>query len=340
MATESSTSVSKTAIPKLPEFIGLDSPVQLSLEQLKSLAPLDLETSKYGKITVDVAVIKANTAKIQKAQKLYLEALEFYECGMVNLAFEACKDAINLKSEDQLTNSLLEKLLEKIQNKRDEEKYIVLTEKEKEFSDKIIECEKEIRELKKERESLNNEQKFKIYSQIYNAFFSWGQLLLNNDSCILSIEKYKKALCADKICIEIDPDNIKFYEQQGHTLNNIGVNYRTLGVFAKALFFYTKSIDCHVKSVEMNKDKKASIFANIKASYGRTHKNIAQIHKIFGDRLLTQKEYKKAYSEYEKGQRMLRKAQKIYECNENLELMRGIHQSCGMAIANLLEKKG
>ncbi len=340
MATESSTSVSKTAIQKLPEFTEFDpAQVQLSLEQFKSLAPLDLETSKYGKITVDVAALQANTAKIQKAQKLYLEALEFYECGMVNLAFEVCKDAINLKSEDQLTNSLLGKLLEKIQNKRDEEKYTVLTDKEKEFSNEIIESEQEIRKLKKESGSLNNEQKFKIYSRLETALDRWGRFLASNEEkrYIKSVKIYKKLLNVEKIRIELSPDEEILYIHQALTHNNIGLNYLDLKVYSKALTFFNIAINLFEKIIEKANRKKDFSPESLLKLFAKTYKNIAHVNKRLGEGLSSHKKYKEALIEYEQGFKMMKKARSIYECDEFFEWLGVLYQGALKATAKIVE---
>ncbi|NGX63380.1 MAG: hypothetical protein KR126chlam6_00788 [Candidatus Anoxychlamydiales bacterium] len=338
MATKTATSVAAAALQRRFEFSGeFRLPDQSLLERLKSLAYLDLET--HGKIVVNFEAIKANATKTQKVQKLYQEALEFYKFGMFNLAFDVCKSAIDLKSEDQFTNSLLEKILVNIQNKKDKNDISELSGKEREFYDEIAKWEQEIRDIKKENESLSNEQKLKIYSRISSAFGNWGLFLkLDEKKYIKALEKYKKSLRADNICCELSPDEGNFYHKhKSEVFNAIGCAYLDLKIYKKALIFYEKAINLYEKNIEANKGKKDANIESQTKSLAKAYQNMAHVHKRLADKYKEEKEYEQALGEFETGLEMLKISRSIYDSNDCLEWLKFLYEHAQHTVSKILE---
>ncbi|NGX63381.1 MAG: hypothetical protein KR126chlam6_00789 [Candidatus Anoxychlamydiales bacterium] len=341
MATKTAISGDTTALQRQFELGEFRLPDQQLLKRVKSLESLAPATSRYGEIAVDFAAVKANATKTQKVQKLYQEAQEFYKFGMCNLAFDVCKEALNVKSEDQFTNSLLEKLLVNIQSKKDENESIELSGKEKEFNDQLVKCALEIREIKKEKETLSNEQKFKIYSRIYEALFHWGVFLNDNnksndvEKSIRIIKKYKKAFNVNEILLQIDSKNVNFLLQKGHVQNNIGLGYVNLKKYTKAMAFYQKALEYYNQAIEMDADKKSAVLDSLKKDLAQTYRNIANIHMIFGNELVNKKQYKDAYSEYEKGIEMTKKSLEIDHVDEVFKTLGALYTKTAIAISKI-----
>jgi len=258
--------------------------------------------------------LQESLEKIKKSLNHYFEAEKYFENDSFQMAYKACKSAIDLNVEDQVITLALSNMLSKIQSKLNENSDAKVSEAEKEFKDEIKKYEELIEKQKRDKNKCESNCLAKSYLNLSLAWHKWGEFLYENEAFIEAEEKYEKALKENTNGLEMHCNDIDLNIHRAHLINGMALIHKNQMQYLKALSKFNEAIKLYeeILTIQKKKNSQSLIIGNIKEDFAKTYINISNTNKDLGNSYYSAKKYKDALGEYNRAILMIQKSLEIF----------------------------